>query len=76
MSDHDRVRAALAGADAAHELERLLLSTAERLRRGEAPDGLALASLATGIRRLAVLVAQASDDEAALHEAMRALFQP
>ena len=72
MTAGDRARYAFDAADAAHELQRYLLSIAERLRRNEELDRIVVGSfLPTARLRIDTLIAHALDDQAAIAETAR-----
>lgn len=59
LPDHERARAAHEAADAAHSLERMLLSVSHALRRGETPDATTLMFIPATSDRLNALIALA-----------------
>lgn len=59
-----RARAAIDAAGAGHELERIMLSISESLRRGEEPDPMMLGAAAPVLERLTALVGMALPKDA------------
>lgn len=62
--ERERALRAAAAADAAHELERLLLALSHNLRRGETPDAAVSAFIRPARDRLNALIALALSETA------------